>query len=1025
MRSAVVVEQYQFEREQIQKRLAIFLKNKMTSLIDDMETADLFLVAADGKKLAVHKCILRARAPGFFQRHIEPTIKAISKDQEYKNSNNIMEVAIGDIDSYGLEFFVKSVYTEEEISRFPPNKEDVLLLKKNNNENNQDGDSDTKNVISENLKIPNDSLENSPLENNNKINEETIEDYEKIINDDSTTPLTPSTPSVTSKKSKTDTNDIQYTPIMTSFKQLGTSQQNLDMMSSSMATSGYSEYSMMEQPTNLMTGSYDEGQGKFIRITDGESSDNGMLNGVMCTSGIENNSSISPNRGKGIFNMFIGLGGEAKSEYTSTSNLSSVHSVRNRTMMSRRLSVTSLNSLNSLDLTPVGENSITPHFDQKTTCKLAQDLLQMYLNQEDTDVIVKTANGDLYAHKCILSITCTFFKRALKKSKIIELKVFSKSSVDFLLSFLYGGLTTIPEDVDIFELISLATHLDVPELGNVVALHFKAYRCHYFHRPCSTCVSAIFDALPQFAEIKCLNSLYEEAMDWQARHFGRIWKGRVFLYLNDRYQRECLEYLIQKIDQECVIDVLLSCEKLQVSLPRSKLPQAAESVKLLVNEVIEYCIEFIGTSFDLLLESRSFINHGKGLALNLSLLEDLFPSLIHSLSSDTAVRSFKVLGKLLNEIENQPKTEDRGLIKSLPLNEFNPRFINLCRRLYELIDKHLLHYAASVIKSDAYNLLSIEEQNRIQESGIFIEMKEPKAAPPRLSSFDKTYRRSSSVGTTLESPIDSINKRKTSVKEKKPLSEHVIEESMDEREREKSMLLMMTKAKKEKEMAKKEEDIEEEKKKITPTSTPEKRNSNSKSLNNSPNIRKSRSTSRNKINKGINDSKSFNLDREATQVIMTVNQNKAVGIKNSGDAGIPAASIKETTSKPQSAVKPIIKDVPLAKTIQDPQIRNFKNYSKYSTTVLSRRDKGDDNNTVNIKNTSKTESVDTSTSKILSQPTKRSLTTKITSSTGLKKKIVDDKGLTKVPTITGSSRVIPTKEARRVLTKKTNLSIKN
>uniref|UniRef100_A0A0N5A654 BTB domain-containing protein n=1 Tax=Parastrongyloides trichosuri TaxID=131310 RepID=A0A0N5A654_PARTI len=1005
MRSAIVVEQYQFERETIQKRLAIFLKDKMTSLIDDMETADLLLVAADGKKLAVHKCILRARAPGFFKRHIEPTIKAMPKDYVSKNGN-LMEVAIGDIDSYGLEFFVKSVYTEEEISRFPPNEEDVIGLRDSKNDNSTDKDEDSKDEEYSNIiKLPTDSLEGSPLCD---ATDEVFE--EQIKNEDSILTLS----SCDSKKSKEE-DRRQFTPVMTSFKQLGSSQQNLDMMSSSMVTSGYSDFSITEPSGVMMSGSYEDGQGKFIRINDGEPSDIELLSESMNNSGTENKISSSPGKNKGIFNMFIGLGGEAKSEFSSTSNISSVYGVRNRTMMSRRLSVTSLNSLTSLDLTPVGEGNITPQYDTKTACKLAQDLLQMYLNQDDTDVILKTASGDLYAHKCILSITCNFFKRALKKSKVIELKIFSKVSVNFLLTFLYGGLTTIPEEVDIFELISLATHLDVPELGNVVSLHLKAHRCHYFHRPCSSCVSAIFDALPQFAEIKCLNSLYEEAMEWQSRHFGRIWKGRVFLYLNERYQRECLEYLIQKIDQECVIDVLLSCEKLQISLPRSKLPQAAEAVKFLVNEVVEYCVEFIATSFDLLLESQSFLNHGKGLALNLSLLEDLFPSLIHSLSSETAVRSFKALGRLLDEIENnQYKNENKGLIKSLPLNEYSPRFNNLCRRLYELIDKHLLHYAASVIKSDAYNLLSDEEKNRIQESGIFIEMREPKSAPPRLSSFEKTYKRSSSVGVSLENTNDS-SRRKMSVKEKKPLSEHVIEESMDEREREKSMLLMMTRAKKEREMAEKEGTIEEEKRKETPQLTPEKRADVGKSQKSSPSPRKPRSSSKGRLNK---DSKSFNLDREATQVIMTVNQNKAVGITDSKNAGIPAASKKEPLQKPQNAVKPMVKDVPLAKTLRDPQITNVRPYSKFPT-ASSRKSTMEEKNI----GLSKTPPKTAESTKIISQPTKRSLTSKANS--GFKKKIVDEEvNTSKVPTIVGDSRSIPTRDTRRVI-KKSNLSLKN
>ncbi|CAB3410147.1 unnamed protein product [Caenorhabditis bovis] len=80
-----------------------------------MASADLLLVAADGKKLAAHECILRSRAPGFYQRHVEATINAMGPRQEGK----LREVAIGDIDSVGLEFFIHSVYTEDEIAQMP------------------------------------------------------------------------------------------------------------------------------------------------------------------------------------------------------------------------------------------------------------------------------------------------------------------------------------------------------------------------------------------------------------------------------------------------------------------------------------------------------------------------------------------------------------------------------------------------------------------------------------------------------------------------------------------------------------------------------------------------------------------------------------------------------------------------------------------------------------------------------------------------------------------------------------------
>lgn len=47
------------------------------------------------------------------------------------------------------------------------------------------------------------------------------------------------------------------------------------------------------------------------------------------------------------------------------------------------------------------------------------------------------------------------------------------------------------------------------------------------------------------------------------------------------------------------------------------------------------------------------------------------------------------------------------------------RFLNLNRRLFELTDRHLLHYAPLVIKCDAWKLLNQQEQNRITESIIF------------------------------------------------------------------------------------------------------------------------------------------------------------------------------------------------------------------------------------------------------------------------------------------------------------------
>lgn len=59
---------------------------------------------------------------------------------------------------------------------------------------------------------------------------------------------------------------------------------------------------------------------------------------------------------------------------------------------------------------------------------------------------------------------------------------FSKSAVDFLLQFLYGGLTCVPEEVDVWELAALADQLRLDLLLAVVELHLRTHKCHFFHR---------------------------------------------------------------------------------------------------------------------------------------------------------------------------------------------------------------------------------------------------------------------------------------------------------------------------------------------------------------------------------------------------------------------------------------------------------------------------------------------------------------------------------------------------------------
>ncbi len=59
---------------------------------------------------------------------------------------------------------------------------------------------------------------------------------------------------------------------------------------------------------------------------------------------------------------------------------------------------------------------------------------------------------------------------------------FSKDTVHFALCFLYGGVTALPDNVSVWELVSLADKLQSAELREVASLHIRAKFCHFFHR---------------------------------------------------------------------------------------------------------------------------------------------------------------------------------------------------------------------------------------------------------------------------------------------------------------------------------------------------------------------------------------------------------------------------------------------------------------------------------------------------------------------------------------------------------------
>lgn len=68
---------------------------------------------------------------------------------------------------------------------------------------------------------------------------------------------------------------------------------------------------------------------------------------------------------------------------------------------------------------------------------------------------------------------------------VIKLQGFSYEAVHFALCHIYSGEATIPDNIEISELASLADMLGLEGLKEVVTLALKIKYCHFFHKVCS------------------------------------------------------------------------------------------------------------------------------------------------------------------------------------------------------------------------------------------------------------------------------------------------------------------------------------------------------------------------------------------------------------------------------------------------------------------------------------------------------------------------------------------------------------
>ncbi|CAN7992791.1 unnamed protein product [Ixodes hexagonus] len=378
--------------------------------------------------------------------------------------------------------------------------------------------------------------------------------------------------------------------------------------------------------------------------------------------------------------------------------------------------------------------------------KLGDDLLRMFVGQVETDVVIRAEGKDIGAHRFILASRSEYFSSLLRDQgaeSIIFMNGFTHAAVLFSLHHLYGGASVPPKEVHISELFLLAEMLGLEGLRRVVLSHIRTYYCHFFHKPCSQCIAGVAECL-QMAPCGGIRELQNRAVQWMGRYYCRVWPHRAFATVPEPQQQLCYAATLQALTAETAIEMALNCERLSVTLPRVRW---AEAALLLVGRLLQDCISLMARDFHLVLQSKGFLDLGKGQSWNITALEDTILSAVEMLSPDVACLSCIYLAQILPEDEDSRPEQ---------APEWTQNFLDLLRKIQRQCERFLIHNANRVVHCKNWAALSAQLQKKIKDAAVIVfEFEKPIAPPPRLSSLRRKPRRKSTGTAQPSEPRES------------------------------------------------------------------------------------------------------------------------------------------------------------------------------------------------------------------------------------------------------------------------------